>query len=347
MPEIVLKGITNFVCRDINLTVKDGELLVLLGPTGAGKTTLLNIIAGLINYEGTVSFDGSSIDSLPARLRKVGFLFQELALFPHLDVRSNIAYGLKIQGSPDRENNSRVNELLRLMNITHLSHRYPKDLSGGEKQRIALARALAPSPHVLLLDEPFSSLDFRTSRYLMMELHRIQKDLGITSVYVTHNLLEAREMADRIGIIYDGKLEQVGLPREVFFSPENERVSDFLGAPNVLDCEEYRVLREGLIEVSCGGMKIVASHEGGRVKKIIIFPAQIYVSNQKPPGPTLNRFRGVITEIIPSEFMKRFRIRVAENILLAELDQDMFSEMGLEVGSEIFLILKLKWVKII
>lgn len=347
MPEIVLKGITNFICRDINLTVKDGELLVLLGPTGAGKTTLLNIIAGLINYEGTVSFDGSSIDSLPARRRKVGFLFQDLALFPHLDVKSNIAYGLKIQGSPDGENNSRINELLRLMNIGHLSRRYPKDLSGGEKQRIALARALAISPKILLLDEPFSSLDFRTSRYLMMELRRVQKAFNITTIYVTHNLLEAKEMADRVGIIYDGKLEQIGLPQEVLFNPQNERVADFLGAPNVLDCEEYQVLREGLIEVSCGGMKIVASHEGGEVKKIIIFPAQIYVSNQKPPGPTLNRFRGVITEIIPSEFMTRFRIRVAENTLLAELDQDMFSEMGLEVGSQVFLILKLKWVKII
>ena len=347
MPEIVLKGITNFICQDINLTVKDSELLVLLGPTGAGKTTLLNIIAGLINYEGTVSFDGNSIDNLPACLRKVGFLFQDLALFPHLDVRSNIAYGLTIQGGPDGENNSRIKELLRLMNIGHLSRRYPKDLSGGEKQRVALARALATSPNILLLDEPFSSLDFRTSRYLMMELRRVQKAFNITTIYVTHNLLEAREMADRVGIIYDGKLEQIGLPQEVLFNPQSKKVSDFLGAPNVLDCEAFRVLREGLIEVSCGGMKIVASHEGGEVKKIIIFPAQIYVSNQQPPGPGLNRFRGVIADIIPSEFMMRFRIRVAENILLAELDQDMFSEMGLEVGSEVFLILKLKWIKII
>jgi len=344
MPEIALYGITNFICRDINLNVKDRELLVLLGPTGAGKTTLLNVIAGLIKYQGTISFNDSSVDNLPARLRKVGYLFQDLALFPHLDVRSNIAYGLRMQGIPKGKKAGRVDELLKLMNITHLSHRYPKDLSGGEKQRIALARALAPSPHLLLLDEPFSSLDFRTSRYLMMELRRIQKDLGITTVYVTHNLLEAREMADRIGIIYDGKLEQIGLPQEVFFSPENERVSDFLGAPNVLDCDEYRTLREGLIEVSCGGMKIVASHDRGEVRKIIIFPAYIYVSKEKPPGPSLNRFMGVITEIIPSEFLTRFRVKVAERTLLAELNQDMFHDMGLKVGSDVFLILKLKWI---
>ncbi len=297
-----------------------------------------------MSYQGTISFDGRPIDRLPARLRKVGFLFQDLVLFPHLDVSSNIAYGLRMQGLPHGEVNNRVDALLKLMNITHLSHRYPKDLSGGEKQRIALARALAPSPHVLLLDEPFSSLDFRTSRYLMMEVRRIQKELGITTVYVTHNLLEAREMADRIGIIYDGKLEQIGLPREVFFSPENERVSDFLGAPNVLNCEECRILREGLIEVSSGGIRIVTPHEGGEVKKIIIFPAHVYVSREKPPGPGLNRFKGVITEIIPSKFLTRFRVKVAERTLLAELNQDMFHDMGLKVGSDVFLILKLKWI---
>jgi ABC-type Fe3+/spermidine/putrescine transport system ATPase subunit len=233
------------------------------------------------------------------------------------------------------------------MNIEYLSHRYPRDLSGGEKQRIALARALAPSPHILLLDEPFSSLDFRTSRYLMMELRRIQKDLGITTIYVTHNLLEAREMADRVGIIYDGKLELIGRPQEVFFNPENKKVSDFLGAPNVLDCEQCRILREGLVEVSCGGMKIVASHEDGDVSKIIVFPAHIYVSREKPPGPNLNRFKGVITEIIPSELLTRFRVKVAEKTLLAELDREIFHDMGLKVGSDVFLILKLKWLKII
>ncbi|SPD71888.1 putative molybdate ABC transporter, ATP-binding protein [uncultured Desulfobacterium sp.] len=347
MPEIVLRAINNFVCRDITLRVNNGELLVLLGPTGAGKTTLLNIIAGLIAYQGTVSFNGSPVDNLPARLRRVGYLFQDPALFPHLDVRSNIAYGLKIQGCSEKELSYRVNGMLHLMNITHLSHRYPKDLSGGEKQRIALARALAPSPQVLLLDEPFSSLDFRTSRYLMMELRRIQKQLGITTVYVTHNLLEAREMADRIGIICDGKLEQIGLPQDVFFEPENERVSDFLGAPNVLDCEGWRTLGDGLIEATCGGIKIVAPHEGEQVEKVVIFPAHIHVSRERPPGPALNRFKGVITEILATQFLPRFRVKVGENIFLAELSPEAFNDMGLEKGGDVFLTIKLKWIKII
>jgi ABC-type Fe3+/spermidine/putrescine transport system ATPase subunit len=347
MPEIVLKAINNFVCRDISLTVKNGELLVLLGPTGAGKTTLLNIIAGLTAYRGGISFDGRPVDKLPARQRKVGYLFQGLALFPHLDIRSNIAYGLRIQGIPPGEITGRVDELLRLMNMTHLSNRYPRDLSGGEKQRVALARALAPSPEVLLLDEPFSSLDFRTSRYLMMELRRIQKQLGITTVYVTHNLLEAREMADRIGIICDGRLEQAGLPQEVFFYPENQRVSDFLGAPNVLDCDGWRTLREGLIESSCGGMNIVAAHEGDNVKKVVIFPAHIFVSKQRPPGPALNRFKGVIADILTSQFLTRFRVKVGENIFLAELSPEAFNDMGLQKGSEVYLTLKLKWIRII
>jgi ABC-type Fe3+/spermidine/putrescine transport system ATPase subunit len=285
MPEIMIKGVTNFICRDIHLIIRDKELMVLLGPTGAGKTTLLNIIAGLARYQGTILFDNHPIDQLPAHMRKVGFLFQDLALFPHLNVHSNIAYGLRMQRLSRKNLASRVDELLDLMNIRHLSHRYPKFLSGGEKQRVALARALAPSPEILLLDEPFSSLDFRTSRYLMMELRRIQKTLGITTVYVTHSLTEAKEMADRIGILFEGRLEQVDVPGKVFLQPQPGRISDFIGAPNVLDCEQSRSLRDGLAEVSCGGIKIVAPHDKKKIQKIIISPGHVYVSREQPPGP--------------------------------------------------------------
>ena len=347
MPKIMLKGISYFICRDINLTIRDKELLVLLGPTGAGKTTLLNIIAGLADYTGTISFNGHAIDGLPAHLRKVGVLFQDLALFPHLDVRSNIAYGLKMQDLSRRAVADRVDELLALMHIDHLSHRYPRYLSGGEKQRVALARALAPSPDILLLDEPFSSLDFRTSRYLMMELRRIQKTVGITTMYVTHSLTEAREMADRVGVLFNGELEQVDLPWKVFLDPQSRRVSDFLGTPNVLACETCRDLTEGLIEATCGGIRIVAPHDKMDVGKIIISPDHVYVFREKPPGPNLNRFKGVITDILPSRFVVRFKVRVAENVLVAELPVDMFQDMGLKIGDEVFVILKLKWIKAI
>ena len=347
MPEIMIKGITNFICQDIHLTIRDKELMVLLGPTGAGKTTLLNIIAGLARYQGTILFDNHPIDQLPAHMRKVGFLFQDLALFPHLDVRSNIAYGLRMQRLSRKTLANRVDELLGLMNIRHLSHRYPKFLSGGEKQRVALARALAPSPEILLLDEPFSSLDFRTSRYLMMELRRIQKTLGITTVYVTHSLTEAKEMADRVGILFEGRLEQVDVPRKVFLQPQPGRISDFIGAPNVLDCEQSRSLRDGLVEVACGGIRIVAPHDKKEIRKIIISPGHVYVSKEQPPGPNLNRFKGVVTHIMPSPFLIRFMVKVAKNNFVAELSPDMFEDLGLGIGSEVFVILKLKWIKTI
>ena len=223
MPSIELKNISQYICRQVNLKIRDKELLVLLGPNGAGKTTLVNIIAGLTDYEGSVLFNDVPVDKLPSHKREVGYLFQDLVLFPHLDVAANIAYGLRAKKQPQHQVEARVNELLQMMKIEHLASRYPKHLSGGEKQRVALARALAPSPRVLLLDEPLSSLDVPTTKYLRTELKQLQQRLGITTVYVTHDLQEAEEMADRIAVLQDGHLEQVGKPEEVFFYPAERK----------------------------------------------------------------------------------------------------------------------------
>ena len=216
MSNIKLRNINNFICHDINLEIFDREFLVLWGPTGAGKTTLLNVIAGLIEYNGRVLFDDVSVDGFPVYKRKTGYLFQNLILFPHLDVRANIAYGLTIQKKPKKEVNSKVDELLRLMKIEHLAHRYPKDLSGGEKQRVALARTIVPSPEVMLLDEPLNSLDFNTAGYLKTEIQQLQKRLGITTIYVTHCFEEAFTLADRIAVLNNGRIVQVDLPENIF-----------------------------------------------------------------------------------------------------------------------------------
>ncbi len=188
MPVISLSSITNHICQNTNLQVHDGELLVLAGTTGAGKTTLLNIIAGLIPYGGSVEFNGISVDFVPPSKRNVGYLFQEFALFPHLTVAENIAFGLEARGLDKKVIFRRVTELLALLKIGHLDKRYPKSLSGGEKQRIALARTLAPHPEILLLDEPFSNLDQRTARFLRLEIKSLPQKLGLTAVYVTQNL---------------------------------------------------------------------------------------------------------------------------------------------------------------
>ena len=346
MPAIELRNIHNYACRGLNLGVLVSELLVLLGPNGAGKTTLLNVIAGLTEYEGSVFFDGVRVDSCPPQRRGVGYLFQDLVLFPHLSVTSNIAYSLKMQGWLAEKVEARVRELLDLMRIRHLGSRYPKDLSGGEKQRVALARALAPSPGILLLDEPLSSLDLQTSKYLRSELKQLQRGLAITTLYVTHELAEAVEVADRIAIVHNGRIEQVGRPEDVFFYPANEKVVAFIGAPNILQCDKTRSLGRGLAEVSCGGLSIIVPHDGNSVQRIALFPRDIYVSPIKPPGPKVNRFKGVVSEIkAPAESI-RLEVKAGNNQLVAEMPHHTFESMGLEVGQEIFLILKLRGIRV-
>jgi len=342
VPSIELKKVSKYICRNVNLMVQDSELLVLVGPTGAGKTTLLNIIAGLTGYQGSVLFNGIQVDEIPANRREVGYLFQDLALFPHFDIGSNIAYGLKAKRNSPKEVEERVDELLGLMKIEHLKRRYPKSLSGGERQRVALARALAPSPKVLLLDEPLSSLDPGISKYLRMELRQILKGLDITTLFVTHDLIEAEEIADRMALIHEGQIEQVGTPKDLFFSPGSEKTLEFFGMPNILECEYSKNLGQGLIEVGCRGMPIVLPYEGDTLKKVAIFPRDIYVSVKEPPGPKLNRFKGIVSEIESYDFIARVKVKVGGNILLTELPQEVFNEMDLRVGQEVFLILKLR-----
>ena len=346
MPSIELKNICKYICRDVNLEIFDKELLVLLGPNGAGKTTLLNIIAGLTDYNGSVFFDSVPVDKVPASKREVGYLFQDLVLFPHLDVAANIAYGLRAQEQPQSEVEARVQELLQLMKIKHLSSRYPKHLSGGEKQRVALARALALSPKVLLLDEPLSSLDVQTSKYLRRELELLQQELGITTIYVTHDMVEAEEMADRIAVIQDGHIEQVATPDEVFFYPKNERVSDFIGAPNILDCDYCRTLGHGVMEVNCGGLSIVVPHVGNSIQRIALFPRDIYISDTKPPGPEVNRFKGIVTSIKSVDDLVRLEVKVGGKKLLAEIPHHIFEDMDLAEGKEVFIILKLRRIRV-
>jgi len=346
MPSIELKNISNFICRDVNLKVNDQEFLVFLGPIGSGKTTLLNIIAGLAEYEGSVNYGGHPVDLIPTSDRKVGYLFQDLLLFPHLTVEKNIAYGPAARGVSPALKNQRVKEMIAFLSLESLAHRYPRNLSGGEKQRVALARVLAISPEILLLDEPLSSLDFKTAKYLRMEIKRIQKKFRITTIYVTHNLLEAEEMADRIAIIHRGVLQQVGSPEEIFFNPAGEVVSDFIGKPNILKCDRCRILAGGLVEVECGGISIVVPHHGNLIKKIAISPKDIYVSVDEPPGPDLNRFRAIITDIITSGSLIKLKLTLGENSLTSELPGDIFETLGLTVGMEVFLILKFKWIRV-
>ncbi len=345
MPIIELKGVEKHVLKDINLTVRDREIFCLVGPNGSGKTTLLNIIAGLTDYKGDVLLDGVNVNPLPPHKRGVGYLLQDLALFPHLTVAQNIAYGLKVRRYPEEVIKRRVNELMDALHITKLKDLYPDKLSGGEKQRVAIARALAPFQRILLLDEPTSSLDAQAAKYVRTEIRSLLKSMEITAIFVMHDLFAAEEVADRIGILYNGKIEQVSDPKDIIFHPESERVSEFVGMPNILSCDETTVLATGLIQLKTGNMTIVLPYEGTNVKKIAIPPQDIYISRTKPPGPTLNRYTGTIIGIVPVGSVVRIKLNVEGNTLVTELSREAFNEMDLSVGQRVYVIIKLRRIQ--
>jgi putative spermidine/putrescine transport system ATP-binding protein len=219
------------------LDIARGETLVLLGPSGCGKTTMLRIIAGLETPDegGRVLFDGNDMTNVPIEKRNVGMVFQSYALFPNMSVADNIGYGLKIRSVPKQERDARVAELVALTNITGLENRRIDQLSGGQRQRVALARAVAIRPGILLLDEPLTALDAALRERLRSELNRLLRALGITAIYVTHDQSEAMELGDRIVVMSKGRIAQVGTPRDIYFTPCNRFVAEFIGAANIIE----------------------------------------------------------------------------------------------------------------
>ena len=223
--------------RGVSLDIRDGELLAILGPSGSGKTTLLRTIAGLDAPDsGSVLFDDDDVTTVEAARRRVGFVFQQYALFRHMTVAANIAFGLEVRQGRDRPGRSaidaRVAELLQLVELPDIGGRYPSELSGGQRQRVALARALAVSPRVLLLDEPFGALDATVRKTLRRELRRIHDATGVTTLLVTHDQEEALELADRVAVLHQGRIEQVGRPSEVLEDPASPFVAGFVGEAN-------------------------------------------------------------------------------------------------------------------
>ena len=232
----ITKRFGDFVALDeVSVEFAGGELTALLGPSGSGKSTLLRVIAGLERADaGQVIISGEDATGMPARERGVGFVFQHYAAFKHMTVRDNVAFGLKVRKRPKDEVRQRVDELLHLVQLDGLAARYPSQLSGGQRQRMALARALAVEPKVLLLDEPFGALDARVRKELRTWLRRLHEEVHVTSIFVTHDQEEAMEVADRIVIMNEGRIEQIGPPRQLYERPANEFVMSFLGPVNKL-----------------------------------------------------------------------------------------------------------------
>jgi len=222
----------------VSLDIREGEFFTLLGPSGCGKTTLLRMIAGFNSIEGGDFYFGDKrINDVPAHKRDIGMVFQNYAIFPHLSVRENVAYGLKARKVPAKEIAARVNEALELVQISHLADRKPNELSGGQQQRVALARAFVIEPSVLLMDEPLSNLDAKLRVQMRSVIKKLQRRLGITTIYVTHDQEEALAISDRIAVMKDGHIMQIGTPNEIYAKPQNPFVAGFIGVSNFLDCE--------------------------------------------------------------------------------------------------------------
>ena len=218
------------------LTIADGELMALLGPSGCGKTTTLRCIAGSIDVDrGAIVIGGRDVTRLPPHRRNVGMVFQSYALFPHMTARENVAYGLEARGVARAEIRQRVDEALALVALEGLADRLPRQLSGGQQQRVAMARAVVYRPDVLLLDEPFSSLDAKLRIAMRVEVARLQKVLGVTTIFVTHDQQEALALADRVAVMNQGRIEHIGTPEEVTARPATPFVADFIGATNLLE----------------------------------------------------------------------------------------------------------------
>ena len=235
------------ILQNIDLNIQDGAFVTLLGPSGCGKTTTLRILAGFIQPdEGKVIFDGQDITSLPPYKRQVNTIFQRYALFPHLNVFENIAFGLRVNKVPKHEIEERVNEMLKTVNLVGFGKRKVSSLSGGQQQRVAIARALVNNPKVLLLDEPLGALDLKLRKDMQNELKSIQQRLGITFVFVTHDQEEALSMSDVVVVMDSGRIQQIGSPLDIYNEPKNAFVADFIGESNILD---GIMLEDELVEV--------------------------------------------------------------------------------------------------
>lgn len=281
------------VLDNLSLSIKDKEFVTLLGPSGCGKTTTLRIIAGFIEPDsGNLYFDGKRINDIPPYKRQVNTVFQRYALFPHLNVFENIAFGLRLKKMPDAEIRKKVFDMLELVNLKGYASRKVGNLSGGQQQRVAIARALVNNPRVLLLDEPLAALDLKLRKDMQNELKRIQKQSNITFVYVTHDQEEALSMSDTVVVMDEGVIQQIGTPLDIYNEPANAFVADFIGESNILD---GTMIEDYLVEVAGQRFKSLDSGFGKMAPvDVVIRPEDIDIV---PTGSAAAHINGVVTSV--------------------------------------------------
>ena len=307
--------------RQVSLKVRRGEFFSLLGPSGCGKTTCLRMIAGFEHPdEGEIHLDGRLANGMPAAARDVNMVFQNYALFPHMSVFENVAFGLRMQNTTSDELGARVAQALSLVRMDGLDARYPGQLSGGQQQRVALARALVTRPSVVLLDEPLGALDLKLRKEMQLELKSIQRELGMTFLYVTHDQEEALVLSDRIAVMHQGEIQQVGTPDEIYERPANRFVAEFIGETNFLDGRIARA-NEGHVVIRVGAMEVQAhgggdrEHQSGSPVVLAIRPEKISLGRE-PMQSHANSCRGQIENAVYLGMDTQFTVRTDEGLHL-------------------------------
>lgn len=332
-PLIQLKNIRksfgdHCVVKDLSLDVADGEFLTLLGSSGCGKTTILRMIAGFETPDsGQITLQGEDLLQLPANQRAVNTVFQNYALFPHLTVRENISFGMRMQKLPPKQVEERVTEMLQLTRLESLAQRRPEQLSGGQQQRVAIARSLVNHPKVVLLDEPLGALDLQLRRQMQTELKRLQKKLGTTYVYVTHDQEEAMTMSDRIVVMNNGQIEQIGKPEELYGAPRTPFVANFLGESNIFDGKYLE--NDGQAYFNTEALHIPVARQEKPSEQIAIRPEAFHLVSSQPSEPFL---RGTVQETTYMGSVNRVGVSLPSGKVIHILTEDVtFPE-----GSSIF-----------
>ena len=293
----ISKDLGEFFLKDVTLDIKNGTYFMILGPTGAGKTILLESIAGIYYTDkGRIWMDGRDITNTPPRSRNISMVYQDYMLFPHLTARDNMAFGLKLKKVAKEKIKEKVDKISRMLNLHHLLHRFPGTLSGGEKQRIAIARAMVTEPKVLLLDEPLSALDTRTRDDLRRELKEIHSIAKITIIHVTHSFEEVFSLGDAIAVMNEGKIIQTGSPEEVFKKPKSEFVANFVGVENLF--KGKATINNGISDININGINVVSTTCKSGDWIVSVRPEDILISKKSIESSARNSFNGKITDIV-------------------------------------------------
>jgi spermidine/putrescine transport system ATP-binding protein len=310
------------ILHDINLEVREGEFLTLLGPSGCGKTTLLRLISGFEDAtKGRIFIDNLDVSGLPPHQRHVHTVFQSYALFPHMTVFENVAFGLRCQKVPAAEIQTRVADVLKMVKLEKFGQRKPSQLSGGQQQRVAIARAAVNRPRVLLLDEPLSSLDYRLRKTMQIELKQLQRTLGITFIFVTHDQEEALSMSDRVVVMQDGCIEQIGTPRQVYEEPSSLKVAKFIGEVNIFDGEVTAVNGNRQLTVNIFSRSRLAkssrNFNPGEKVHVIVRPEDVRVWDHSEVDDTSDMFPGVVEEFIYKGTTVDLSVRLANGEIVS------------------------------